>query len=137
VAAVRVDFQERGESLHFVLGPVYNCAYNDADELRMGSQQSQVQLKERCMKSKMKKEYNFSKGKRGAVVPAPKGKTRITIRIDDDILDWFRGEVEAAGGGNYQTLINQALREYLNQQQQPLEELLRRVVREELHSAAQ
>jgi uncharacterized protein (DUF4415 family) len=85
----------------------------------------------------MKKEYDFSKGKRGAVLPAPKGKTRITIRIDDDILDWFRGEVEAAGGGNYQTLINQALREYLNQQQQPLEELLRRVVREELHSAAQ
>lgn len=85
----------------------------------------------------MKKEYNFRKGKRGAVVPVPKGKTRITIRIDDDILDWFRGEVEAAGGGNYQTLINQALREYLNQQQQPLEELLRRVVREELQSAAQ
>ena len=85
----------------------------------------------------MKKEYNFTKGKRGAVVPVPKGKTRITIRIDDDILDWFRGEVEAAGGGNYQTLINQALREYLNQQQQPLEELLRRVVREELQSAAQ
>jgi uncharacterized protein (DUF4415 family) len=85
----------------------------------------------------MKKEYNFKKGKRGAVVPVPKGKTRITIRIDDDILDWFRGEVEAAGGGNYPTLINQALREYLNQQQQPLEELLRRVVREELQSAAQ
>lgn len=85
----------------------------------------------------MKKEYDFSKGKRGAVVPAPKGKTRITIRIDDDILDWFRGEVEAAGGGNYQTLINQALREYLNQQQQPLEELLRRVVREELQGVAQ
>lgn len=85
----------------------------------------------------MKKEYNFRKGKRGAVVPVPKGKTRITIRIDDDILDWFRGEVEAAGGGNYQTLINQALREYLKQQQQPLEELLRRVVREELQSAAQ
>lgn len=84
----------------------------------------------------MKKEYDFSKGKRGAVVRAPKGKTRITIRIDDDVLNWFRGEVEAAGGGNYQTLINQALREYLNQQQQPLEELLRRVVREELHSAA-
>lgn len=84
----------------------------------------------------MKKEYNFSKGERGAVLPAPKGKTRITIRIDDDILDWFRGEVEAAGGGNYQTLINQALREYLKQQQQPLEELLRRVLREELQSAA-
>jgi uncharacterized protein (DUF4415 family) len=85
----------------------------------------------------MKKEYNFSKGKRGAIVPVPSAKTRITIRIDDDILDWFRSEVEAAGGGNYQTLINQALREYLNQQQQPLEELLRRVVREELQSASQ
>lgn len=85
----------------------------------------------------MKKEYNFSKVKRGAISLVPKGKTRITIRIDDDILDWFRGEVEAAGGGNYQTLINHALREYLNQQQQPLEELLRRVVREELQSAAQ
>lgn len=81
----------------------------------------------------MKKEYDFSKGKRGAVVRAPKGKTRITIRIDDDILEWFRSEVDAAGGGSYQTLINDALREYLKQQQQPLEELLRRVVREELH----
>ena len=85
----------------------------------------------------MKKQYDFSKAQRGPVLPAPPGKTRITIRIDDDILDWFRGEVEAAGGGNYQTLINEALREYLKQQQQPLEELLRRVVREELQSAAQ
>ena len=84
----------------------------------------------------MKKEYDFSKGKRGAVRPAAKGKTRITIRIDDDILEWFRGEVDAAGGGSYQTLINDALREYLKQQQQPLEELLRRVVREELHSVS-
>ncbi len=83
----------------------------------------------------MKKEYNFSKGKRGAVVPAPKGKTRITIRIDDDILDWFRGEVEAAGGGNYQTLINSALREYITNQQEPIEVILRRVVREELTAA--
>ena len=85
----------------------------------------------------MKKQYDFSKGKRGAVTAVPKGKTRITIRIDDDILEWFRGEVDAAGGGNYQTLINHALREYLNQQQQPLEELLRRVVREELQNVAQ
>ena len=84
----------------------------------------------------MKKEYNFSKGKRGAVIPVPKGKTRITIRIDDDILDWFRGEVEAAGGGNYQTLINNALREYITHQQEPIEVILRRVVREELQSAA-
>ena len=74
--------------------------------------------------------------KHWVVIHAPKGKTRITIRIDDDILEWFRGEVEAAGGGSYQTLINNALREYLNQQQQPLEELLRRVVREELKSAS-
>ena len=84
----------------------------------------------------MKKEYDFSKGKRGAVVRAPKGKTRITIRIDDDVLEWFRGEVEAAGGGSYQSLINDALREHLRQQQLPLEELLRRVVREELKSVA-
>ena len=80
----------------------------------------------------MKKEYKFSKGKRGAVVPAPKGKTRITIRIDDDILEWFRGEVDAAGGGNYQTLINNALREHITSQQEPIEVILRRVVREEL-----
>ena len=80
----------------------------------------------------MKKEYNFSKGKRGAVVPAPKGKTRITIRIDADILEWFRGEVDAAGGGNYQTLINNALREHITSQQEPIEVILRRVVREEL-----
>ncbi len=80
----------------------------------------------------MKKEYNFSKGKRGAVVPAPKGKIRITIRIDDDILNWFRGEVDAAGGGNYQTLINDALREHITRQREPIEVILRRVVREEL-----
>jgi len=85
----------------------------------------------------MKKEYNFSKGKRGAVVSMPKGKTRITIRIDDDILDWFRGQVDSAGGGNYQTLINNALREYITNQQEPIEVILRRVVREELQSAAQ
>ena len=80
----------------------------------------------------MKSEYDFSKGKRGAVLPAVKGKTRITIRIDDDILEWFRGEVDAAGGGSYQTLINDALREHITSQQEPIEVILRRVVREEL-----
>jgi uncharacterized protein (DUF4415 family) len=80
----------------------------------------------------MKKEYDFIKGKRGAVVPATKGKTRITIRIDEDILEWFRGEVDASGGGNYQTLINKALREYITYQQEPIEVILPRVVREEL-----
>jgi len=85
----------------------------------------------------MKSEYDFSKGKRGAVLPVPKGKTRITIRIDDDILDWFRSQVESAGGGNYQTLINNALREHITHQQEPIEVILRRVVREELLNAAQ
>ncbi|CAN5207024.1 hypothetical protein BH24GEM2_BH24GEM2_19340 [soil metagenome] len=80
----------------------------------------------------MRDEYDFSGGKRGAVDPAPAGKTRITIRLDDDVLTWFRSQVEAAGGGNYQTLINAALREHVGQQREPLEETLRRVVREEL-----
>ena len=84
----------------------------------------------------MKRSYDFSAGKRGAIDPLPKGKTRITIRLDDDVLEWFRGQVEAAGGGNYQTLINQALREYTQQQREPLEETLRRVVREELQHIA-
>ena len=65
----------------------------------------------------------------------PKGKTRITFRIDDDILDWFRGAVDKAGGGNYQTLINDALQEYITNQQEPIEVILRRVVREELTAA--
>ena len=82
--------------------------------------------------SPMKKEYDFSKGKRGAVIKAPPGKTRITIRIDDDILEWFRRQVDAAGGGNYQTLVNKALREYMTYKQEPLEDTLRRVIREEL-----
>ena len=80
----------------------------------------------------MKKTDDFSKGKRGAVVPVPKGKTRITIRIDDDVLDWFREQVNAAGGGNYQTLINTALRDYVENRSMPLEKTLRRVIREEL-----
>jgi uncharacterized protein (DUF4415 family) len=80
----------------------------------------------------MKPEYDFSKGKRGAVIPTPPGKERITIRLDHEVLEWFRQQVNARGGGNYQTLINQALREYILSHQVSLEELLRRVVREEL-----
>jgi hypothetical protein len=80
----------------------------------------------------MKKEYDFSKGKRGAVLKAPPGKTRITIRLDDDLLQWFREQAHAAGGGNYQTLINLALREYIGSRRERLEETLRRVLREEL-----
>lgn len=81
-------------------------------------------------------EYDFSKGKRGAVESSGAGKTRITIRLDTDILDWFRDEVDRLGGGSYQTLINQALRDYIQKQQEPLEVILRRVVREELQSVA-
>ena len=80
----------------------------------------------------MKNEYDFSKGKRGAVVPTPPGKTRITIRLDNDVLEWFRSQVEEAGGGNYQTLINQALREHIERREEPLAETLRRVLREEV-----
>ena len=80
----------------------------------------------------MKAEYDFSKGRRGAVDPLPRGKTRITIRIDQDILDWFRSLVHGAGGGNYQTLMNEALREHMQRQAEPLEATLRRVLREEL-----
>ncbi|MFL5801380.1 MAG: BrnA antitoxin family protein [Roseiflexaceae bacterium] len=82
----------------------------------------------------MKDEYDFSQGKRGAIDPTPAGKTRITIRLDEDIIDWFRQQAEHAGSGNYQTAINQALRDHIDRQS--LEELLRRVVREELRNAA-
>lgn len=80
----------------------------------------------------MRKEYDFSKARRGAVIPVPPGKTRITIRLDDDVLAWFREQVHAAGGGNYQTLINQALRRIMEQAGEPLEAVMRRVVREEI-----
>jgi len=80
----------------------------------------------------MKRPEAFSRAKRGAVVATPKGKTRITIRIDDDVLDWFRSQVNAAGGGNYQTMMNTALREYVENRTASLEKTLRRVIREEL-----
>jgi uncharacterized protein (DUF4415 family) len=83
-------------------------------------------------RDEMKSEYDFSKGKRGAVIPTPPGKERITIRLDADILEWFRQQVNTRGGGNYQTFINQALREYILGQTIPIEDLLRRVLREEL-----
>ena len=83
----------------------------------------------------MRKQYDFSKAKRGPVPPAPKGKTRITIRLDDDLLGWFKEQVNVAGGGNYQTLINTALREHVRRKNEPLETTLRRVLREELRSA--
>ncbi len=80
----------------------------------------------------MKPEYDFSKGKRGAVIPTPAGKERITIRLDSEVLDWFRNQVNEQGGGNYQTMINQVLKDYIYSQNIPFIELVRSVVREEL-----
>jgi len=79
----------------------------------------------------MKAEYDFSKGKRGAVIPQ-KGKTRISIFIDNEVLDEFRARAEKAGTG-YQTMMNEALRRYLFETDQPLtEKTLRQVLRQEL-----
>ncbi len=81
----------------------------------------------------MKEHYEFKGGQRGAMVSPSPRKTRITIRLDDDVLSWFKQKVHLAGGGNYQTLINEALRRHIGEAKEPLEEMLRRVLREELH----
>ena len=79
----------------------------------------------------MKRIYDFSKGKRGAVIPTT-GKTRITIYLDDAILRRFKGQSQKTGKG-YQTLINDALKSYLGLTDQPItEELVRKIVRDEL-----
>ena len=79
----------------------------------------------------MRAEYDFSKGKRGAVIPQ-KGKTRISIFIDNAVLDAFRARADKAGTG-YQTMMNEALRQYLSEAEQPITEtILRNVLREEM-----
>ena len=79
----------------------------------------------------MKKVYDFSKGKRGAVVPTA-GKTRITIYVDDAVIRRFKAQSEKTGKG-YQTLINEALKSQLGLTEQPVtQELVRKIVREEL-----
>ena len=79
----------------------------------------------------MRKEYDFSKAKRGPVI-TPSGKTRITIYLDDDILEAFRERADASGRG-YQTMINDALREALGKEAQRIDaRTLRRIIREEL-----
>ncbi len=79
----------------------------------------------------MKKVYDFSKAKRGAVIPTS-GKTRITIYMDDAVVKRFKAQSEKSGKG-YQTLINEALNSYLGLTEQPVtQELVRRIVREEL-----
>lgn len=81
----------------------------------------------------MKKEYDFSKGKRGPVIPPMPNKTRITIRLDNDIINYFKNKVHEAGGGNYQSMINEALHKYIEEEKESIEDVLRRVIREELH----
>jgi len=81
----------------------------------------------------MRKEYDFSKARRGPLVPATPGKTRITIRLDNDVIEHFQDIVDRAGGGNYQTLINDALREYIRGAR--LEAVVRKAVREEIRTA--
>jgi len=78
---------------------------------------------------------DFSKGKRGAVIKPDPNKVRITIRLDGDIIEHFKNQVHTAGGGNYQTHINEALREYINAHDTSLEDALRKVIREELKLA--
>jgi uncharacterized protein (DUF4415 family) len=69
----------------------------------------------------MKKEYDFSKGKRGAVLGVRPGKVKVTIRLDQDLVDWFGETIDAAGGGDSQDLMNQALREFMQRAQEPSE----------------
>jgi uncharacterized protein (DUF4415 family) len=86
----------------------------------------------------MKKQYDFSKGKRGRIAPPEteqRGKTRITIRLDEDVVDYFFKEAERSGGSaGYQTLINDALRQHVEGKAPKLEDTLRRIVREEIRA---
>ena len=81
------------------------------------------------------RDIDFTHATRGPVVPSEPGKTKISIRLDNRILEYFRSLVEKASGGNYQTLINDALMAYI--QQQSMLEAVRQVVREELQSVVE
>jgi uncharacterized DUF497 family protein len=106
------------------------------ESLRLISARNATKVNAGYTRSPMKREYDFSKAKRGPVIQVPKGKARITIRLDEDVIAWFRNQVEQAGGGNYQTLMNDALRQYIARSREPLEETLRRVIREEMKRAS-
>ena len=88
----------------------------------------------------MKQDYDFSRGARGRIAPPEleqRGKTRITIRLDEDVVDHFLKEADASGGATgYQTLINEALRQHVEGKAPKLEETLRRIVREEMRAAS-
>lgn len=76
------------------------------------------------------RDIDFSRANRGAVIPVEPGKTKISIRIDNAVIDFFRAQVEQAGTGNYQTLMNDALLAFI--QQRSVIDAVRQVVREEL-----
>lgn len=82
----------------------------------------------------MREHYDFSKARSGEVVSNIK-KERITIRLDPDVINWFKDQVHQAGGGNYQTLINEALHKHIESQKDTLLKTLRKVIREELKRA--
>jgi len=88
----------------------------------------------------MKKQYDFSKGRRGRILaaqPEHKGKVRITIRVDEDLVNHFLKEADASGGSvGYQTLMNEALRAYVENKAPKFEDTLRRIVREEMRRAS-
>jgi uncharacterized protein (DUF4415 family) len=88
----------------------------------------------------MRQQYDFSNAKRGRILPAkpePRCKLRITIRLDEDLVDHFLKEADASGGAiGYQTLINDALRRHVEGKAPRIEDTLRRIVREEMRRAS-
>lgn len=167
-ALQREDPDAQGEQRFIVvgmdfLGRVLTCVYTYRDTRIRLIMARRATARERAMNEhdrdmEMRDEYDFNEATRGAVIPPAPGKTRITIRLDNDILDWFRVQVHRQGGGNYQTLMNHALRQYIQSREgQPEdetvkatlavvlrelrsafihEEQLRRVIREELQRAS-
>jgi uncharacterized protein (DUF4415 family) len=85
----------------------------------------------------MAEDYDMSTAQRGPVVPPARRQTQIALRIDTDILEWFRDKVSRQSGGNYQAMMNQALREYMARDGLPLESLLRQIVHEEVQQVVQ
>ena len=76
------------------------------------------------------RDIDFTDAKKGAVIPLEAGKTKISIRLDNKVIEDFRAQVERAGTGNYQTLINDALVAFI--QQRSMIDAVRQVIREEL-----
>jgi uncharacterized protein (DUF4415 family) len=114
-----------------------NCTYSNPSWHLAGAKHrlEACATQERDCYGGKRTEYDFSQGRRAPVVSHGAGKARITIRLDQDILEWFKDKVHEAGGGNYQTLINQAPREYIQHRDGLLAETLRRVIKEELAEA--